>query len=52
MDPAEQSKLLLEVALLERHDESHETNSVQHKTDHSVIGGEGEQLRIGENHML
>lgn len=38
MYPTKQSKLLFQISLLERHYESHKTDSVQRKTDYAVIG--------------
>lgn len=52
MYPAEQTELLLEVALFQRHNEAHETDSVQREADNSVIGSEWKEVRICEDDVL
>jgi len=52
MNPTEQTKLLLTISLLQRHNETHEANGVQSETDHAVIGNKRKEIRVGENNML
>ena len=52
MNPTEQAKLLFQISFLQRHHETHESNRIQSETDHTMIGCERQQLRIGEDHML
>lgn len=52
MDPAEQTKLLLEVTTLERQHKAHEANQVQRETDETVVRRERRKLCIREHDML
>ena len=52
MDPAEQTKLLLEVATLKRQYEANKTDQVQREADKTVVCRKWCQLRVGEHHML
>ena len=52
MDPAEQTKLLLEVTTLEGQHEANEADQVQREADETVVRGERRQLRVGEHDML
>lgn len=52
MYPAEQTELLLEVASLQRHNEAHETNDVQHEADHTMVSREWKELSVGKYNML
>ena len=52
MHPAKEPKLLLEVALFQRHDKAHEPDGVEHEADHAMIGGERKELRISEHDVL
>ena len=52
MNPTEQAKLLLQISFLQRHHETHKSNRIQSETDHTMIGCERQQLRIGKDHML
>jgi hypothetical protein len=50
--PAEQTKLLLQVTLLEGHDETHETYSVQRKADDPMICRKRKEASFCEHNML
>ena len=52
VDPAEGSKLLLEVASLERQYEANKTHSIESETDHAMIHSEWGILGTGEYNML
>jgi len=52
MYPAKQSKLLFQVAFLERHNKSHESDVIESKADDTMICCEWKKLRVGKNNML
>ena len=52
MNPAEKTKLLLEIALLQRHNEAHESDDVKGEADHTVVGCERSELSICKDYML
>lgn len=52
MDPTKESKLPPKVTLLQRHDESNESDDVQGKADDPMVGSEWHELRIGEDDVL
>lgn len=52
MHPAEKTELLLQIALLQRHDESHEPDSVEREADDPVVCSERKEIRIRKHNML
>ena len=52
MHPTEETKLLLQVSTLERHNEAHESKRVEREADEPVAHSEAGQLGIGEYNML
>jgi len=50
--PTEESKLPPEVTLLQRHDESNESDDVQGKADDAMVRSEGHKLRVSEDDVL
>ena len=52
MHPAEKTELLLEVALLEGHDEAHEADRVEREADDAVICRERQQVCVCKHDML
>ena len=52
MYPAEEAELLLELTLLQRHNEANEAERVEHEAEHAMIGREGQKIRISEDDML
>lgn len=52
VDPAEETELLLEVALFQGHDEAHEADGVEGEADDAVVGGEEMELGVSEDDVL
>ena len=52
MYPAEEAELLLELTLLQRHNEANEAERVEHEAEHAMIGREGQKIRVSEDDML
>ncbi len=52
MDPAEKPELLLQITLLQGHNEAHESNRIQGETDHTVVRGEEQEVRIRKYYVL
>lgn len=52
MNPAKKPKLLLEIALLQRHNEAHESDDVKGEANHTVVRCERSELGIGKDNML
>jgi hypothetical protein len=50
--PAEKSKLLFQISLLQGHHKAHEPDGVQSEADDSMVGRKREHLRVREHDVL
>ena len=52
MNPTEESELPSKVTLLQRHDESDESDNVQGEADNPMVRSEGHKLSISKDDVL
>lgn len=52
MDPAKETKLVLEILSSKARDEADEPNDVQQEAEESVVSGKGDEVRVDEDDVL